>query len=258
MKNTLPFLFSLYRANAVMNRRLAGHGLDFNDFMILYSLNSAQDKKLRRIDLAHKLGFTASGVTRLLLPLEKLGIIKRAEGEEDNRARFASLTKAGEELLRDATASLEMKLEDAILEKDRNHLPDFTELLNNITENLLQPEYQAEAKIKWGDTDAWKQSKERTKNMSKEEMKKIQEEGVELLKKIATLMPQGANDKQVQSLIAEHYNNLRHFYEPNLEMYRGLGEMYVADPRFTSYFENIAPGLAVFMKEAMTIFCDNQ
>lgn len=258
MKNTLPFLFSLYRANAVMNRRLAGHGLDFNDFMILYNLNSTPEKKLRRIDLAHKLGFTASGVTRLLLPLEKLGIIQRAEGEDDSRARFASLTKAGEELLRDATASLEMKLEDAISDKEREQLPKFTKLLNDITENLLQPEYQAEAKINWGHTDAWQQSKERTKNISKEEMKKIQEDGIELLKKIATLMPQGAYDKQVQSLITEHYNNLRHFYEPNLEIYRGLGEMYVADQRFASYFENIAPGLAAFMREAITIFCDRK
>ena len=89
-------------------------------------------------------------------------------------------------------------------------------------------------------------------------MKKIQKDGIGLLKKIATLMPQGADDKQVQSLITEHYNNLRHFYEPNLEMYRGLGEMYVADQRFASYFENIAPGLAAFMREAITIFCDRK
>ncbi len=136
MKNTLPFLFSLYRANAIINRRLAGHGLDFNDFMILYHLNSAPEKKLRRIDLANKLGFTASGVTRLLLPLEKLGIIKRAEGDDDNRARFASLTRAGEELLHDATNSLEMKLEDVIPNTERERLPKFTELLTRITDNI--------------------------------------------------------------------------------------------------------------------------
>ena len=133
MDIVLTFLFSLYRANAVMTRRLAGHGLDFNDFMVLYFLNQAEDRQLRRIDLAQKLGLTPSGATRLLLPLEKIGLVRRDTQEADSRARLAVLTPAGEDLLKDATATLEMRLEDAVPESDRSALKRFTASLVEIT-----------------------------------------------------------------------------------------------------------------------------
>ena len=140
MDIVLTFLFSLYRANAVMTRRLAGHGLDFNDFMVLYFLNQAEDRQLRRIDLAQKLGLTPSGATRLLLPLEKIGLVRRDTQEADSRARLAVLTPAGEDLLKDATATLEMRLEDAVPENGRSALKRFTASLDEITGRLLQKE----------------------------------------------------------------------------------------------------------------------
>ncbi len=94
--------------------------------------------------------------------------------------------------------------------------------------------YEEEAKQRWGHTDAWKQSKERTDKMSKEELAKIGLEGEEITKAIAVLAEVGKapTDSEVQEQIALHFNWLRHFYEPNLEMYRGLGSMYVDDLRF--------------------------
>jgi DNA-binding MarR family transcriptional regulator len=132
MKNALPFLFSLVKTNAVLTRRLSVHGLDFSDFMILFYLNEAPAQKLRRIDLADKLGLTASGITRMLLPLEKLGIIERHLDDTDARARYAAITKAGKNLLQDAIASIEMKLEDIIPESKDAELEKFTKLLEEI------------------------------------------------------------------------------------------------------------------------------
>ena len=43
----------------------------------------------------------------------------------------------------------------------------------------------------------------------------------------------------------------RWFYECSHEMHTGLGNMYVADPRFTEYYEKYAPGLAEFIKSAI-------
>lgn len=254
MKQTTLFLFSLAKANAVLARRLSGHGLDFSDFMILYYLNEAPEKKLRRVDLANKLGLSPSGITRMLLPLEKLGIINRDLNDEDARARYATLTKAGEEILNDANATLDMKSEEIFVEGSEKKIEEFTALLNDITDNLLLGEYSEEAKRRWGNTEAYKQSQERVKNMSKEDREKIKKEGEDLMKEIASSMDKGAASPEVQKLITKHYDSLRNFYEPTLEMYKGLGEMYVADGRFTAYFEKFAPGLAVFMKEAIDIF----
>lgn len=258
MNFILPFLFSLYRANAVFNRHLAGHGLDFNDFMIIYHLNQAPDKKLRRVDLAHKLGLTASGVTRLLLPLEKLGIVKREDDKNDGRSRPTVLSPAGLKLLNDATNSLEMKLETIITEKHKENLITFTDLLTEITENILQPEYQTEAKKCWGQSPVWQESQEKLKKMTKEELEKIKIEGEVIIKKIASNIKQGADSDIIQSLINQHYNYLHNFYTPDLKIYRGLGEMYETDPRFRDYFEKYSPNMAAFMKEAITIFCQKK
>lgn len=111
--------------------------------------------------------------------------------------------------------------------------------------------YHAEAKERWGHTDAYKQSEERVKKMTKEDLARITVENETLLHEIAARMQQGAESPEVQALIARHYAGLRNFYEPSPEMYRGLADMYVSDPRFTEYYEKHAVGLAEFMKNAM-------
>lgn len=116
--------------------------------------------------------------------------------------------------------------------------------------------YQKEAEERWGHTDAYKQSAERVKKMTKEDFARIGKEGDDLMKEIVANMDKGAKSPEIQKLINLHYNNLRHFYEPNLEMYRGLASMYADDKRFSAYFEKYHEGLAEFMHDAMHHYCD--
>jgi len=129
------------------------------------------------------------------------------------------------------------------------------QILINMDKNNL---YTAEAKQRWGHTLAYKQSTARVAKMSKEDMAKIQAESDSLLKEIVASMSKGPKSSEIQKLIAHHYANLCHFYEPNPEMYRGLGQMYANDPRFTAHYEKYAPGLAQFMRDAIAAFCDVQ
>lgn len=117
--------------------------------------------------------------------------------------------------------------------------------------------YQKEVEERWGDTEAYKQSKERVSKMTKEDFERIGKEGDELMREIVRNMGKGAKSPDVQRLIDRHYNNLRHFYDPNLDMYRGLGSMYVDDKRFAAYFEKYDKNLPEFMREAMHNYCDN-
>jgi DNA-binding MarR family transcriptional regulator len=132
MNNPLPLLSALTRASAVVSRRFSSHGLSFTDFMILQALDSAPEQKLRRIDLADELGLTASGITRLLLPLEKLGIVKRVTDDADARARFATLTKAGKNMLEEATVSILEKAEDALPPEAISKAKEITDILQKI------------------------------------------------------------------------------------------------------------------------------
>jgi DNA-binding MarR family transcriptional regulator len=114
----LEFCIKLSRAYATLTRRLDNalssvHGLSFADFMVLYYLERAPGGKLRRVDLAERLGLTASGVTRSLLPLEKLGLVTRQPDPRDARVGYASLTDSGKELLGYALTSVRSIAQDA-------------------------------------------------------------------------------------------------------------------------------------------------
>ncbi len=119
-----------------------------------------------------------------------------------------------------------------------------------------QKQYAAEVKERWGRTEAYRQSQERLKKMTKADMAKLKKDADVFMKVVAETMPKGATSPEFQKLIDEHYNSLRTWYEPNLELYRGLAEMYIQDPRFTAYYEKYAEGLAKVMHDGMIAYCD--
>lgn len=122
----------------------------------------------------------------------------------------------------------------------------------------MQDPYFAEAKECWGNTEAWKQSQERYAKMTKEDLARIKDAGDALTKEIAARAGEDPASAPVQALMARHYDALRTWYEPNLALYRGLADMYVADPRFAAFYEKYRPGLAQFMRDAMHAYCDAQ
>jgi DNA-binding MarR family transcriptional regulator len=100
----------------------AVHGLGLSDFAALHHLALAPGGRLRRVDLARRLALTPSGVTRLLGPLERRGIVTREEDGNDARSTFAVLTRSGKSLARDATESVTAIAESVLSglgEKDR-------------------------------------------------------------------------------------------------------------------------------------------
>jgi DNA-binding transcriptional MerR regulator len=134
------------------------------------------------------------------------------------------------------------------------HMDD-EELYGSFTKDEMD-RYADEAKKRWGHTDAYRQSQESTKNFSKDDWKNLKEGMDTLTKKLAATMDKGPRSPEFQDLIDEHYHSLRTFYEPNLEIYRGLANMYVDDSRFKAFYDKYAPGLAEMMREAMLVYCD--
>ncbi len=88
----------------VINAQLVSdHGLTMNDFECMLLLARAEDRRMRRVDLAEELILTASGVTRLLDGLEKEGWVDRAACASDRRVTYAVLTDEGYAKLREAS-----------------------------------------------------------------------------------------------------------------------------------------------------------
>jgi DNA-binding MarR family transcriptional regulator len=85
----------------------AVHGLGLSDFAALHHLAQAPGGRLRRVDLAQRLALTPSGVTRLLGPLERRGIVDREQDGNDARATYAVLTRSGKTLAKEAAETVE-------------------------------------------------------------------------------------------------------------------------------------------------------
>jgi DNA-binding MarR family transcriptional regulator len=100
----------LLHAHAATTRLLsaelqAEHGLTINDYEALYLLSRAEGQRLRRIDLARRLLLTPSGVTRLLVGLERTGLVARADCPTDLRVTYAELTDEGRRKLEQASCA---------------------------------------------------------------------------------------------------------------------------------------------------------
>jgi DNA-binding MarR family transcriptional regulator len=98
---------SFLRAHASIVRTLsaelvAEHGLTINDYEVLLRLSRAPDRRMRRVDLAQEVLLSPSGITRLLVGLERTGLVERASCESDARVVYAQLTPAGLAKLRTA------------------------------------------------------------------------------------------------------------------------------------------------------------
>lgn len=109
--NTLEQLLGIRRTVALWDARVdselgGAHGIGLSDFAAMHHLAEAPGMRLRRVDLARRLALTPSGVTRLLGPLERRGIVDREADGNDARATYAVLTRAGKSLVKDATATV--------------------------------------------------------------------------------------------------------------------------------------------------------
>jgi DNA-binding MarR family transcriptional regulator len=125
--STLQEFLGIRRAVALWESRAdtelgAVHGLGLSDFAALHHLAEAPGGRLRRVDLARRLAISPSGVTRLLGPLERRGIVDREEAGHDARATYAVLTRSGKGLVKDATVTV-TAIAEAVLgslpERDR-------------------------------------------------------------------------------------------------------------------------------------------
>jgi DNA-binding transcriptional MerR regulator len=111
-----------------------------------------------------------------------------------------------------------------------------------------------EARERWGETASYKESMQRTKRYGKDDWTKIKAEAEEIAATLAALKAAGRkpNDRDVVDAAERHRLHIdRWFYPCDHARHSALGAMYVADPRFTAYYEKRGAGLAAFVAEAI-------
>lgn len=109
MERASDLFLSLHNLNAKlmksMDAHLSMHGISFTEYHILHTLSEASNQTMSRIDLARSVELSASGVTRLIAPMEKLGMVKKEKHPRDARKSLVKLSDSGQRVLEDSSVT---------------------------------------------------------------------------------------------------------------------------------------------------------
>ncbi len=120
-------------------------------------------------------------------------------------------------------------------------------------------EYKKGAKEKYGDSIAYKESEEKTKNYTEKDYKRVHEETNEIFKKFSNLKHLQPSDENVKNLVKEWQDYITdNFYTCTDEILQGLGEMYVQDENFKKNIDKQGEGTAHFTQKAIEYYILNK
>lgn len=213
-----------------------------------YRLYAPEDlQRLSTIVVYRRLGFA----------LEEIGELLEAEGAE-----VVDHLRRQRDLIKDRLAQM-TELVDAIehaLEAEMNDQPATTEDLKQLFGDGYNEEYQAEAQQRWGDTDKWQQSQQRTKDMTKEQWAQVkaETEGFEADLGAAVRAGEPVDGGPAAALAERHRASIAQFYDCDHEFQVCLAQMYLSDPRFTQHYEDIEPGAAQWLHDAIVANAERQ
>jgi DNA-binding transcriptional MerR regulator len=206
-----------------------------------YRLYSDDDlARLQQILVFRELGFTLEAIAPLL--------------DEPLPDRRAALRAQRDRLLveQQHTAAVIRAVDAALAALEGDHMT--TDKMFEGFEEFDHAQYEDEVRERWGDTDAYKESARRTKSYGKAEWDAMKTEASASLSAFAALLAAGADPAAADAMDAAELARLhidRWFYPCSHAMHAMLAEGYVTDPRFTAFYEKIAPGLAAFVSAAI-------
>lgn len=116
--------------------------------------------------------------------------------------------------------------------------------------------YAAEAKERWGNTAAWRESQEKELGRSDGQQTAVNEQMEELFRRFADARGGDAAGEAAQTLVAQWQAFVSaHYYQCTNEILVGLGQMYTADERFRTNLDRYGTGTAQFMADAIAAYC---
>ncbi len=228
--------------------------------------------RLRHVVVYRRLGFPLAEVAGLLeaSPPELLDRLQRRRKELDGEmAALAGTASDLERAIRDIeTRSPPMNLTSPNLTSPNQASPNQASpnqertMTYQISKDELKElfgdgydeAYEVEAEQRWGETEAWAQSRARTSRYTKQDWAAIKAEGEAVMLAFAAALDAGepATSEAAMDAAEAHRRQINdRFYDLGYPMHRGLADMYLADPRFTATYEAVRPGLAQYVHDAV-------
>ena len=122
--------------------------------------------------------------------------------------------------------------------------------------DALREQYAEEAKARWGNTDAYRESTKRAAKWTEADKKRLEAESGEIFSGFAALVGTDPADARVQALVARWKSFISEsYYDCTDEILAGLGQMYIADERFMKNIDKFGAGTAQLMSDAIAVYC---
>ena len=121
--------------------------------------------------------------------------------------------------------------------------------------------YETEARSRWGNTDAYREHKDKTKNYTKEKWTEANDSLMAIFAEFAACKDIGASadSDEAHALVAKLQAHITaNYYTCTDEILAGLGKMYVADERFKKNIDKYGDGTAEFAAEGIRIYVENK
>ena len=119
-------------------------------------------------------------------------------------------------------------------------------------------QYQDEAKSRWGSTQAYQESEDKTAHYTKEQWAQINREMDAIMLTFARYSKEGLTPESipVQTAVAKWQQFLtKYYYDCTKEIFAALGRMYAADERFKANIDRYGDGTAELLAAGIEIFC---
>ena len=139
LTNTLRLLQSAEEIRARISGEFSAvHGLSVNEFFLLLHLEQTPKHRLSRVELAKRMHINASTVTRMALPMEKLGLVTRQADARDARLAFVVITDTGLQKLAETRETLKKQAGYIFDERwDGAELDQLSSLLNRLQSTAI-------------------------------------------------------------------------------------------------------------------------
>ena len=111
---------------------------------------------------------------------------------------------------------------------------------------------------RWGDTLAYREHEQKTKNYTKEKWDEANDGLMAVFAEFAACKASGAtaDSNEAQALVAKLQAHItENYYTCTDEILAGLGKMYVADERFKQNIDKYGEGTAEFVSNAIEVYC---
>lgn len=122
--------------------------------------------------------------------------------------------------------------------------------------DAMREQYAEEAKARWGNTEAYRESTKRAAKWTEADKARLQKESDEIFSAFAALVGTDAADARVQALVSRWKAFIsQSYYDCTNEILAGLGQMYLADERFAKNLDAFGAGTAQLMSDAIAVYC---